>query len=105
MVCLVGFGLALFILPSSIFLALSMLTRFGQGIGVAIEHTTYPLILSAQYPEEQALATGIYQAFKIVGVCSGPFLGGILYSALGYSGIFLLVALLCSFKLMILSFY
>ena len=43
-----------------------MLTRFGHRIGVAIEHPSYPLILSSQYPQEQALATGIYQAFKIV---------------------------------------
>lgn len=99
---LAGFGLASFIPPTSLFLATSFFMRFLQGVGTATEHTTFPLILSSHYAEEQALVTALYQTFKIVGVCSGPFIGGLLYSALGYTGIFLLVALLCSLKLFII---
>lgn len=40
-----------------------------------------------------------------MGVSSGPFLGGVLYSSLGYCGIFLFVALLCSVNFLILHFY
>ena len=105
MVSLSGFCLASFVPSSSLFFAHSLFTWFGQGIGAATELTTYPLILSSQYSEHQELATSIYQTFRIVGVCSSPFIGGLLFPALGYFGIFIFVAFLCSLKLSILQCY
>ena len=63
------------------------------------------MLLSLRYPHEQHKATSLYQTFKLVGLCSGPFLGGHLYSALGYQASFILVGLLNATKLVALRSY
>jgi EmrB/QacA subfamily drug resistance transporter len=65
--------------------------RFLQGMGGAmIMATTFAMLVSVFPPEERGKALGIAVACVYAGISCGPFIGGVLVTALGWRWIFYL---------------
>jgi len=102
-------GLAIFIMGSLLFLAISptllLLVRFIQGLGAAALSTVSITLVAKYFSSGRGQAFGIYNAIKGAGYVIAPALGGYLAHSYGFSMIFVVsaavgvVALLLSFFL------
>ena len=97
-------GLAKEVPDNSTFLVFSFIARFGQGAGSSIELTTLPNLIATKYGENKVLMVRFFQMTKVVGLTAGPFFGGLLFTFLGYQGIFLMVAALIFVKVFLEEF-
>jgi len=89
-------GLAIFILGSLLFLAISpgllLVVRFIQGLGAAALSTVSIALVANYFAEGRGRAFGIYNAVKGAGYVVAPVLGGWLAHGYGFAAIFVVSA-------------
>jgi len=89
-------GLAIFILGSLLFLAISpsllLVVRFIQGVGAAALSTVSIALVASYFVEGRGRAFGIYNAVKGAGYVVAPTLGGWLVHGYGFAAIFVVSA-------------
>src|SRR5262245_14720089 len=89
-------GLAIFILGSLLFLAISpallLVVRFIQGLGAAALSTVSIALVASYFAEGRGRAFGIYNAIKGAGYVVAPVLGGWLAHGYGFAAIFVVSA-------------
>ena len=97
-------GLALFSLSSlgagwAQNIDILIISRFVQGLGIALLYTTPLALIPGIFPpSQQGKATGMLVGISSLGMALGPALGGIIVSALGWRWIFFInppIALIC----------
>lgn len=64
-----------------------------QGAGSAIERTAFVAIVGHCYAEEKGKYLVVQLVAMMAGKASGPFISGVLYTALGYDWLFYIIAL------------
>jgi len=84
----VSFGLFAYIKNDNLFFAMSLILRFVQGFGDSFIYTSCYSILTFEFPEDRAKFIGYGEMAAGVGLMTGPVLGALVYSALGYQGTF-----------------
>lgn len=82
---------------------LLFLARFIQGCAAAASWTAGLAMVALLYPRQQGEKLGMVMAAMGAGVILGPPVGGALYHYLGYRGMFVALALLCFFVLLLVS--
>ena len=76
-----------------LFVILSGMTRFMEGLGSTGSLTAFISLISKIYPEEVALALTAWGIGSSTGICLGIIIGSLLFSLIGYFGVFLILSI------------
>ncbi len=97
------YGIAYLFSSPFYFTSLSMLGRLLQGVGSAIERTSFVAIIGHSFPEEKGKYLVVQLVSMMFGKASGPFISGEISTLLRYDTLFYLVAASNFLKLFLYS--
>ena len=85
----------------ALFVATSILTRVLEGSGSALAYTVYLPLLAINYPQYRDRALSAKQCGSQFGKSIGFVIGGLVFTLLGYCGLFVAIGILTLFSALI----